>query len=259
MPSSKPSSSRWSDLFTTLTLLASDGSVLHQALCHNIASIKAELVSRRPAGQQLDQALSREKGTRQAREAAEKHVAGLEKSLASARATLEQAKHAEDQALADTAKIRAQLAEVEAVPVAVPEPLPVDVTSAIWGILHQAGIGAGRVTAMLPLLGVSELPPEPPLPVPAVPAPAPAAMPPLLAHNQSMPGNCPPQVHTAIPQAMHKDTSPTPSRGGRSRSGTPRGRRAGSTSSRGTSHTARTARTQLDTPATTVAPTQPRT
>ena len=37
-----------------------------------------------------------------------------------------------------------------------------------------------------------------------------------------------------------------------SRSGSPRGRRAPSTSSRGTTHTARTARTQVDTPSTTV-------
>ena len=60
--------------------MAALGSPLRTAMTQAMSDIKGELVRRRPAGQQLDQALTHEWSTKQAREAAEKHVHGLEQT-----------------------------------------------------------------------------------------------------------------------------------------------------------------------------------
>ena len=148
------------------TTLATQGSPLRTALTQAVADVKAELVKRRPAGQQLDQALARERSAKQAREAAEKHVVGLEQSLAMARASLQQTQHTEELATAETGKIRAQLAETEPASQEPSVALPVEVTSAILGILRQAGITPNVASPLLQSMGFGDLPPTPPLPVP---------------------------------------------------------------------------------------------
>ena len=230
--------------------LLSEGSVLRTATLQTISDLRAELAGRKSSGQQLDQALAKEKTARQAREAAAAHICGLEQSLETARRTFQQAKEAEEQAAADTSRIRAQLAEGDpSVGGQDSFCLPVEVSSAIYGILRQAGIPPTKVNGLLTSLGVGDVPPQPPLPPPvsgttglpasSVPAELPVA------------GNCMSARRTSSTVNCDRK-SPSPSVAARSRSGTPRGRRPPSQSSRGTSHTARTARTQLDTPSTTL-------
>ena len=146
-----------------------EGSTLRQATLQTISDIRSEMAIRKSSGQQLDQALARERAARQAREAASQHI--LLEFFATARRTFQQASEAEAHATvtAETARIRAQLADNET-PMFPSEatPLPLEVSSAILGILRQAGITPSKVAGLLPCLGVPEPPPTPPLPVPVI-------------------------------------------------------------------------------------------
>ena len=144
-----------------------------QAISQSIANLKAELASRKSSGQQLDQALAKENAARMTREAAATRILGLEKSLETARCPFQQAQEAEKIAVGEIARIRSQLAETEvSVSTMDPAGLPVEVASAILGILRQADISRAKVAGLLPCLGVTEIPPTPSLPAPLNSPPA---------------------------------------------------------------------------------------
>ena len=215
--------------------LLTEGSPLRIATTQTISELRSEMASRKSSGQQLDQALAKEKLARQAREAAATHIQGLEQSLETARRTFQQAKEAEDQAAVETSRIRAQLAETDCSAAAQESfQLPVEVSSAIFGILRQAGIPATKVGGLLSSLGVTDPPPQPPPPIPvAVQLPGPAL-------RSSDPG------HPAPPpsdggSSGSKSRTPRGSCRGRASQKTPRTARASSHSSRATTQTAKTA------------------
>ena len=144
------------------SVVVAEGTPLRAAMTSALTDLRKELSNRRPAGQQLDQALAKEKSAKQARMAAEKHVDGLRRSLEAATTALQQARAIEEQATLDTTKIRAQLAEAEPPTTEHASTLPTEVTSAILGILRQAGVAPATATPLMQSLGFSVLPPPPP-------------------------------------------------------------------------------------------------
>ena len=221
------------------TLVAPEGSAIHQAVSQKLADIKTELSSRRPQGQQLDQALARERAAKQAREAAQRHVCGLGKVPGNCSSDLgtgcpcrgnNPGRNCQDQGLACRNRDGVYTASC---------------LSACRSHLGHLGHPApsGHSPGSCPCIDSCAWWP--------LPATSPSF---ACTHRSIFPRN-------SIPSWLLRTMPPCPQFGrrakrvtlhsARSRSGTPRGRRAPSTSSRGTSHTARTARTQLDTPSTT--------
>ena len=169
-----------SDVFSSLRL----------SIEQSLQQAREELVSRRPEGQLLDQAIARHKQSLRARQLAETRQKQALEDLRLAETSLEQAAAAEESAQLEVARLRQQISDAEAAP-AVNPGLPAATLTALFGLLQQAGLPLDQLAQVAKVVGA------PPPPPPPSAAPVPPTLPTQLDHpgSQSAP---PPGVFTQL-------------------------------------------------------------
>ena len=195
-----------SDVFSSLRL----------SIEQSLQQAREELVSRRPEGQLLDQAIARHKHSLRARQLAETRQKQALEDLRLAETSLEQATSAEESAQLEVARLRQQISDAEAAP-AVNPGLPAATLTALSGLLQQAGLPLDQLAQVAKVVGA------PPPPPPPSAAPVPPTLPTQLDHpgSQSAP---PPGVFTQLLATPATPLQPPPP-SGPARTGRSPGRR----------------------------------
>ena len=169
---------------------------LREQLELTLAATVKEIQQRRPAGQSLDQALSRHKAATKARAAAEDHLKQAEEAVVRAQHALQTAKDAETQLAQEVSRVRNSIAEDEGGDLLKCPTIPAHMVAGIYQVLHTAGLHPTHLAAVANVIGS----PVPPLPQAASPPPAQ-----LGATAENLPvGGCPP---TAL---HHRRTGSSP-------------------------------------------------
>ena len=209
-------------------------SSLRLSIEQNLQQAREELVSRRPEGQLLDQAIAKHKQSLRARQLAETRQKQALEDLRLAETSLEQATLAEESAQLEVARLRQQISDAEAVP-AVNPGLPASTLTALFGLLQQAGLPLEQLTQVAKVVGAPP-PPPPPSVTPMQPP-----LPTQIDHpsSQSAP---PPGVFTQLMATPATPLQPPPP-AGTTRAGRSPGRRplpARSNTSQGSRSASRT-------------------
>ena len=181
--------------------LPNDGfSNLREQLELTLSATVREINQRKPAGQSLDQALSRHKAAVKAKAAAEEHLHQAEAAVARAQQALQNARDTEAQTAQDVSRVRASIADEDGCELIRTPQVPAPVISGVFQILQNAGLSPTQLAAVAQVTG-SPLPPAPPAapmpagtPLPTGTAAAKAPLPPA-------PMPQPPQVEQACPRS----------------------------------------------------------
>ena len=156
----------------------------------SLSATNLEIRTRKSAGQTLDQAIAKQRTATRAKLMSEEQVQEAKDALILAERALETATEAESAATAETARVRASIAEAEESPepapsVAVSSPILMEV----YAVLQNAGVQFDALAQVARLLG-GTVPLTPPLPTTCQPV-GPFAQP--VVHKDNT-GNAPPAV-----------------------------------------------------------------
>ena len=171
-----------------------------------LAMTVKEIKQRKPAGQSLDQALSRHKAAVRARSAVEEHLKQAEEAVTRAQQALQTAKEAELQMAQEVSKVRNSIAEDEGCELIKGPTIPSNIVAGIYQILHSAGLHPTHLAAIANVMGS----PAPPPPAAAgQPLPPGAGMDQANAANGCTAGNAPAAGLARATAENHALTGPT--------------------------------------------------